>query len=338
MSSDQVPVKTEADVQAIPTIFDAKTCTRKGLCPVTRIKNGKDPLESHSLYFEQHGTGPEKILLIMGLNSTSFGWFPQVEYFGQKSGYSVLVFDNRGVGNSDTPMGPYTTSAMADDVIVLLDYVGWTEKRDLHVVGGSMGGMIALELATKIPERIVSLTLAVTRAKRTLRSAFPSVSWVLDLTRALLLIQDPDVKIPLVLDMIFARDWLDDKAEDDPQGRTNREVQIVEYRRRFEVTRPQKPTGALSQMAAAITHNVSPERLRKISESIPKVIIVTGNEDHLVDPNNSRYMKAHMPEAELVEWEGAGHGIQVQCKDKLNALLERVAKEGRDRLAARVRS
>ena len=65
MSSDAVLVQTEADVQAIPTIFHAETCTRKGLCPVTRIKN-EGPLESHSLYFEQHGSGPEKILLIMG--------------------------------------------------------------------------------------------------------------------------------------------------------------------------------------------------------------------------------------------------------------------------------
>ena len=65
MSSDTVSVRTEADVQSIPTIFDAKTCIRKGLCPVTRIKN-ESPLESHSLYFEQHGSGPEKILMIMG--------------------------------------------------------------------------------------------------------------------------------------------------------------------------------------------------------------------------------------------------------------------------------
>lgn len=68
MSSDAVPVLIEADVQAIPTIFDVKTCTRKGLCPVTRIKN-EGPLESHSLYFEQHGSGPEKIVLIMGCAS-----------------------------------------------------------------------------------------------------------------------------------------------------------------------------------------------------------------------------------------------------------------------------
>lgn len=101
------------------------------------------------------------------------------------------------------------------------------------------------------------------------------------------------------------------------------------------MTRPQKPLGALSQMAAAMTHNVSPERLRQISGSIPKVLIVTGDEDHLVDPANSRYMKEHMPEAELVEWAGAGHGVQVQCRKQFNALLERVVKEGRDRLASK---
>lgn len=50
----------------LPTLFDPTTCTRKGLCPVSSIRNKGDPFESHSLYFEQHGTGPEKIVFIMG--------------------------------------------------------------------------------------------------------------------------------------------------------------------------------------------------------------------------------------------------------------------------------
>lgn len=56
------------------------------------------------------------------------------------------------------------TSEMAEDTITLLNYIGWTAKRDIHIVGGSLGGMIAMEIATRIPERIISLTLGVTTA------------------------------------------------------------------------------------------------------------------------------------------------------------------------------
>ncbi|KIL56873.1 hypothetical protein M378DRAFT_16679 [Amanita muscaria Koide BX008] len=75
----------------------------------------------------------------------------------QDGGYTILVFDN--VGSSSTPVGPCSTSAMAEDG---MDYVGWTEDRDLHAVSISLEGMIAQELAYRIPNRIVSLILAVT--------------------------------------------------------------------------------------------------------------------------------------------------------------------------------
>jgi len=139
----------------IPGYFPTSTCIRKGLCPVTQLRpQGSKLVESHSLYFEQHGKGSTyKIILINGLNSNSYGWQGQVEWFGSGKAFqedgkgeeqsTVLVFDNRGVGNSGYPRGPYTTSAMAEDVITLLDYVGWTGEREVHVVGISLGGMIA---------------------------------------------------------------------------------------------------------------------------------------------------------------------------------------------------
>jgi len=141
----------------IPGYFDSSTCVRKGLCPVTQLQpQGTKLVESHSLYFEQHGKGSKyKIILITGLNSSSYGWKGQVEWFGSGQAFqedgegekeeqsTVLVFDNRGVGNSGYPRGPYTTSGMAEDVITLLDYVGWTGEKEIHVVGISLGGMIA---------------------------------------------------------------------------------------------------------------------------------------------------------------------------------------------------
>jgi pimeloyl-ACP methyl ester carboxylesterase len=84
----------------------------------------------------------------MGLGGYANAWQRQTKDFGHDQGdiYSCLVFDNRGVGKSDKPLMRYSTSEMAKDVLEIIDYIGWTQKRDLHVVGISMGGMIAQEL------------------------------------------------------------------------------------------------------------------------------------------------------------------------------------------------
>ena len=95
------------------------------------------------------------------------------------------------------------------------------------------------------------------------------------------------------------------------------------------VTRPPTFVGSVSQMAAALTHDVSPERLGEISRTIPKVAIVVGDEDHLVRVKNSFYLKQHMPEAEFVQWSNTGHGVPAQQRKRFNDLLERVFAEGR---------
>ncbi|KAJ3015216.1 hypothetical protein NUW54_g1103 [Trametes sanguinea] len=330
MSDEVTPSAPPSEYQPPPTIFDPATCVRKGLCPVTQIRNQDEHLESHSLYFELHGSGPEKVIFIMGLNSSSAGWLPQVKHFAKKPEYSVLVFDNRGVGNSGTPRGPYTTSGMASDVVVLLDYVGWKEPRQVHVVGVSLGGMIAQELAKKIPERIVSLTLVVTKPGRRQWFELAPLAGIKGLAKSMM-ISDPEQKIPIVLNMLFPKEWLDSKREGDPEGRTNWDLEFEAYRERIRFTRPQTFLGAVSQMAAAITHYASPDDLRKISSSIPKVTIVTGDTDNLINPRNSQILKEHMPEAELIVRQGAGHAIAIQYKEWFNELLERVFKEGREK-------
>jgi pimeloyl-ACP methyl ester carboxylesterase len=84
-------------------------------------------------------------------------------------------------------------------------------------------------------------------------------------------------------------------------------------------------------MWAALTHRVSAERLRAISATIPKVLIMTGDQDHLVSPHKSQYIKQQMPEAELLEMAVTGHAIQIQRSEKFNAALERAFEEGRQR-------
>ena len=84
----------------------------------------------------------------MGLGTFKSGWQRQSKDFSHDEGskYSSLIFDNRGIGESDKPLMRYSTSEMAKDAIELIDHVGWTSERQLHVIGVSMGGMIAQEL------------------------------------------------------------------------------------------------------------------------------------------------------------------------------------------------
>lgn len=108
------------------------------------------------------GEGAQKILFIMGFRSSHLAWAYQAQYFAARPEYQLCVFDNRGCGFTDSPYGRYTTSMLAEDAYTLVQgTLGW-EK--FHLVGVSMGGMISLELASRYPQHIISLSLLVTHA------------------------------------------------------------------------------------------------------------------------------------------------------------------------------
>lgn len=86
----------------------------------------------------------------MGLGAFKWYWQRQTVDFGHDRGdrYSCLIFDNRGMGESDKPMMRYSTSEMARDAFELLDFVGWGGGREVNVVGISMGGCVAQEMVS----------------------------------------------------------------------------------------------------------------------------------------------------------------------------------------------
>lgn len=90
----------------------------------------------------------------MGLATFKWYWQRQTKDFGheQSAKYSCLIFDNRGMGESDKPIMRYSTSEMAQDTFELLEHVGWTASRSVHIVGISMGGMIAQEMVSPRPD------------------------------------------------------------------------------------------------------------------------------------------------------------------------------------------
>jgi pimeloyl-ACP methyl ester carboxylesterase len=82
-------------------------------------------------------------------------------------------------------------------------------------------------------------------------------------------------------------------------------------------------------MSAATTHRVTEDRHRLIANTIPEILILTGDEDNLVNPDNSKELARRMPEAELVVWQDTGHGLHAQWPKRFNELLECTFKEGR---------
>jgi 3-oxoadipate enol-lactonase len=108
------------------------------------------------LYWEEHGSGPP-VLLIMGLSFTHEMWFRVLPYLAKQ--YRVIAFDNRGMGRSDVPRGPYLIRRMAGDARAILEAA---DVPAADVVGASMGGMVAQELALRFPESVRRLVLACT--------------------------------------------------------------------------------------------------------------------------------------------------------------------------------
>jgi len=115
--------------------------------------------EGVRLYYEEQGGGAP-LLLIMGLGGDLRLWSNQIAALAPH--YRVIAFDNRGSGKSNVPPGPYSIAEMADDALAVLDHVG-VERA--HVLGWSMGGMIAQELAAAHPERVHRLVLLSTVAR-----------------------------------------------------------------------------------------------------------------------------------------------------------------------------
>ncbi|KIH87678.1 hypothetical protein SPBR_05049 [Sporothrix brasiliensis 5110] len=164
---DLTKVTTVAETLKHPSYPDATwnlQPTRSGRLPVAAGRGG--PLR---IGWEVHGEGPIRIVFIMGLGSFKTAWQRQTLYFGHEryKDYSVLLLDNRGMGDSDRPLMRYTTKDMALDAIEVLEHVGFVNQaaengRSVHVVGLSMGGMVAQELACLIPNQVASLALCCT--------------------------------------------------------------------------------------------------------------------------------------------------------------------------------
>ncbi|EGG06840.1 soluble epoxide hydrolase [Melampsora larici-populina 98AG31] len=292
--------ENEPNSEEFPTILDPKTCLQKGRCEVGNSRR----LKPYKIYYELHGNSSiqakKKMIFIMGLNNTFFSWSKQVEHFGKLDDHVVLVFDNRGVGNSD--VGPerfFKTSGMAKDVIDLLDFIGWNQSRSINVIGVSMGGMIAQELCLQIPQRIVSVVFTSTQAGESNR--LPPLSTTFGILRMLLSGGTPEERIARLVTKLFPAVWLDSTASDG-SGKTNRQVKQEELVSNYYKRREQPTAGIIGQLSAAATHLCTPEVLGRLAKSVApaKLVVLSGALDQVIDVSKSITLHENLPGSELV--------------------------------------
>jgi 3-oxoadipate enol-lactonase len=239
--------------------------------------------EKVSLHYESTGAGAP-VLLVMGLGMNATGWWRTVPVLAA-AGLRVLSFDNRGVGRSDRPPGPYTTAAMADDAVAVLDAAAVPRA---HVYGISLGGMIAQEIALRHPDRVERLVLGATTSGGDGAALADRETLEFFQRRAQMPAEEAAwASVPY------------NYAAQTRAQHGDRIAQDIGQRLRF----PIEPEPYVAQLAAALGHNTF-DRLGQVAA---KTLVVHGLEDLMVPPPNGRLLADRIPGARLLELAGAAH-------------------------------
>jgi 3-oxoadipate enol-lactonase len=235
-----------------------------------------------ALHWESTGAG-DPVLMITGLGLSGGAWWRTVPVLSRS--LRVITFDSRGVGRSRARLHSYTTEAMADDAVSVLDAAGVEQA---HVYGFSLGGMVAQQLALRHPGRLRSLVLGATHAGGP-RAVRPSAEVIAFFRRrASMTARDAArASVPFNYGPRCRREHSDRIAEDI----------------RNRLTHPFPEQAYRAQIVAATLHNTY-RRLRRIEAP---TLIVHGREDRIIPVANAEILAERIPRARLRTLEEAGH-------------------------------
>ena len=247
-----------------------------------------------SLAWRAHGEG-EPVLMIMGFMGSGAAWFRLLPHIAADR--RAIVMDNRGTGDSDRIGGQWTMQDMAGDAVAVLDAVGVDRA---HVIGASMGGMIAQHLALDHPDRVRSLTLACTHPGR--RGAPP---WRMAASVALRPLLGPAGAFPVVAPLLYAE-------------RTRREQpDRIEEDVRMRVRDATPLATARGQVHAISCHDT---RSRLPSLRVP-ALVVHGEDDKLIPPDCGRELARRIPGARLALFPECGHVLTTDAEAETAAAI-----------------
>lgn len=253
-----------------------------------------------SLWSESAGRGAA-VMCIQGVGVAGSGWEPQVRPLAER--FQVITFDNRGVGRTPRGDGPLSIELMAADVWAILDANGVDR---CHLVGHSMGGLIALEAALMARERVQSLSLLCT---------FPhgSAATQISLRMAILGLRSRvgtrAMRRQGMLRMIFPADWL-------------RAVDRVALAERLAILFGRDLGDSppiISEQLRAMSAYDARDRLKEL-RGIP-TLVMSGLHDPIAPPVFGRMLAAGIEGARYVEFGEASHALPIQCADRVTDLL-----------------
>lgn len=250
--------------------------------------------------FTTGGDAGPPVLFVMGFGMGGVVWRPQVDAL--RHAHRTVFYDHLGVGGSDPPPRRPTMATMAKDALRVLDSLGWA---DAHVVGVSMGGMIAQELALLAPARVRSLTLIATHAGG-LYAALPRIEGFLGFVEVN--VSAPSKRVAALKRLLYTPEFL---ASVDVERLDQRVTDMIGRR---------APRDTLVGHLYAVLHHRTRRRLGAIRAP---TMVVRPARDLLVNPRNSDVLAREIPGARLVRFDDAGHGVTFQCADALNAELVR---------------
>jgi pimeloyl-ACP methyl ester carboxylesterase len=234
-----------------------------------------------SLYYEQHGSGPE-LVLIAGLTGDHTTWQNVLPELAQH--FHVTVFDNRGVGQTDAPKEKYSTAQMADDVFEL---IGALTVEQPFVVGHSMGGLIAQQLAARHPECVKKLMLFSTRSSGYSALTKFHLECLAELSGLGI---KRETLLKNAATFLFAENFLQD------QNRLQAFIKAT-------CAMKQSAQGYAGQFAASSTHNAD-AILQNITAP---TMVVAGSDDILIPPRLSQALHELIPHSDYQEIRVCGH-------------------------------
>ena len=240
----------------------------------------------------------QTVLLLCGIGAKRQGWYKQLPVLGER--FRTLALDYRDVGDSEAATGDYSIRELAADVHGLAGRLG-IERASL--IGISMGGFIALELALAHPELVDRLILVVTSA-----GGATHVSTSAEIFKALLP-GDEEVETGAgarrVCSLVAG------------PGFAGRHPEAIEEFVEIARHNPMHVQAYLRQLGACRAHDVA-DRLGEIAAP---TLVIHGDADPLVRVENGRHLAATIPGAELIVYEGVGHIPEVECFEQFNADL-----------------